>query len=505
MGFFRTKDPKTGEPRLGAGVYLIVCAAMIIAAVGYFALKDSNAGIPKAEEGPKGPTNKSAVASIAAAAQSHSTEVSLTEDEAVAEEVKSDRDIQYATEEKEEVKEEDPLIDPALGTLDILRQNQERAIKEKEEAVAKARAEAEARAAAEIASLKAKNAKATISTSSSTDTRANVAADGEAEEIRIDPKELIVFNSTRDVQKPVSVKVAAPTGFETKRFLPRGHMFPVYFLTTVQTVGQQDMVVLGVAENVIFQHKVQIPIGTRLLGTAAATNFEDRIAINIDTILYPDGRELPISAFLKDASDLSVGVRGYYIPQPLRIQMVPYVNEFMASWLDAVVERSSSSSATFDVTGDSLEGTADLIRDQAERIQERLDRRYPEKIVIPIGTKAFVQIRSALDLTLASINGSANNDQPILPGFENNVIRPNGMVERVANEDLRASNQSVNSTTAAAQSLSPQVSPLDALAAQRGATLEQWQADLADAAPVAARLSDWLQAQDPARDFQRCL
>ena len=39
---------------------------------------------------------------------------------------------------------------------------------------------------------------------------------------------------------------------------------------------------------------------------------------------------------------------------------------------------------------------------------------------------------------------------------------------------------------------------LDALAAQRGATLEQWQADLADTAPVAARLSAWLQAQDPA-------
>ena len=39
---------------------------------------------------------------------------------------------------------------------------------------------------------------------------------------------------------------------------------------------------------------------------------------------------------------------------------------------------------------------------------------------------------------------------------------------------------------------------LEAFATQRGATLEQWQADLADAAPVAARLSAWLQAQDPA-------
>ena len=39
---------------------------------------------------------------------------------------------------------------------------------------------------------------------------------------------------------------------------------------------------------------------------------------------------------------------------------------------------------------------------------------------------------------------------------------------------------------------------LDALATQRAARLEQWQADLADAAPVAGRLSAWLQTQVPA-------
>lgn len=39
---------------------------------------------------------------------------------------------------------------------------------------------------------------------------------------------------------------------------------------------------------------------------------------------------------------------------------------------------------------------------------------------------------------------------------------------------------------------------LEAFATQRGARLEQWQADLADAAPVATRLAAWLHAQDPA-------
>jgi len=38
---------------------------------------------------------------------------------------------------------------------------------------------------------------------------------------------------------------------------------------------------------------------------------------------------------------------------------------------------------------------------------------------------------------------------------------------------------------------------LAALAQERGARLEQWSADLADAAPVAQRLSEWLSALDP--------
>ena len=47
--------------------------------------------------------------------------------------------------------------------------------------------------------------------------------------------------------------------------------------------------------------------------------------------------------------------------------------------------------------------------------------------------------------------------------------------------------------------ISRKTSPaLTALAQARGAVLEQWSADLADAAPVAQRLATWLAAQDPA-------
>ena len=40
---------------------------------------------------------------------------------------------------------------------------------------------------------------------------------------------------------------------------------------------------------------------------------------------------------------------------------------------------------------------------------------------------------------------------------------------------------------------------LDAVARERGASLTQWQADLADPAPLAARLRDWLAQQDAAQ------
>lgn len=482
MGFFRTKDPKTGEPRLGAGVYLIICGLMIGGVILWNTTKDNNSGIPKEQNSQVNNKNKSSFNLIASAAQNHDEKLPELEESALAQGAQSDRNISYAAEKIEEVKiEEESIVDTVDDTFDVLRQSQERSEREKAAAVARAREEARNAAQAEIDRLKAlaeANAKPVPTAETSRrvarhtapkTTQQAVAASEEDPEIVIDKKQLVVYDIAQNPkpQNQETVRIAQPTGFETGQFLPRGYMFPVYILSTVQTVGQEDMVVMAVAENVVFQHKVQLPFGTRLLGQGAATSFEDRIAINVDTILYPDGRELPISAFLKDPFDLSSGVRGYYIPQPLRVQLTPYVNEFLATWLEATVDRYSNNQDSDNGDSDedsrvsALEGGSDLIRDQARKIQDRLNNRFPEKVVIPIGTKAYVQLRSALDLTQAAVAGSFNNTQPILPGFENNPIRPSGVVEKVANEDSSGGNMAdiYSALSAGLGSSTPQIAP----------------------------------------------
>ena len=451
MGFFRSKDPKTGEPRLGAGVYIVVCVLMVAGAVLWHTRQNAKDSFDK-DTAPTAPVNPSVIAPIAEAAEDHKDATASDEPPGVATEVKSARDVDInkAQADPTKIVEQEDNLDTIQNTLDILRQNQEQADKEKAEAVAKARAESEAK----IAELQRKSV---LSSSSERAPAPSTGKEGTPQgngytnpnsvqednnRVEVDMKNLVVFDADRDIPAPtVKTQAQATDGFSTGHFLPRGYIFPVYTLTTIQTTGQEDIIMLGVAENVIFQHKVQIPFGTRLLGTAASTSTEDRVILNIDTILYPDGRELPISAIVKDQSDFTAGIKGYYIPQPLRIQMVPYINEFFASWTEAVVDRSSdnnsdSSSSDYSSKEESLSQSANLIRKQAEKIQERLDRRYPEKVVVPIGTRAYVQLRTGLDLTLAQVNGSKNNKHPILPGFENNPITAGGVVERTANQGV---------------------------------------------------------------------
>lgn len=458
MGFFQTKDPKTGEPRLGAGVFIIICLAMIGGVVLWHARQ--NAQDPSfiknqmnAEAGPKSPTN---VAPVAAAAAEHKESADVNTPPGVARDLQSGRGIDLNIEEEETVKqEESDNLDTIQNTIEILRQNQEKAEREKVEAVAKAKAESDAK----IAELKNK-----ALVTATTDENSKAGTPVEEDQGTLNLQSLIIYDSAGQEAK---VKAAADqakakadadrTGFDTKNFLPRGFFFPVYLLTTVQTVNQEDIVVLGVAENVIFQHKVQLPFGTRLLGSAGASNFEDRVMINIDTILYPDGRELPISAFAKDSSDLASGIRGYYIPQPLRVQLAPYANEFIAAWTQAAADRFSeraknNTDGNSDPVTEQYDIASNLIREQARKLQTKLDRRYPEKVVVPIGTKAYVQLRAPLDLTAARIAGSLDNRQPILPGYENNPVSAGGVVERTANYGISAnrtvSGQLTNQPTA---------------------------------------------------------
>jgi len=248
-----------------------------------------------------------------------------------------------------------------------------------------------------------------------------------------------------------------PSGFETKKFLPRGAVIPVYVLSMIKTGNMEDMVEMGVAKNVVFNGKVQLPFGTRILGSAAGAGDGDRIAVNVDTILFPNGDELPISATVKDM-DRGPGIRGYYIPQPLWLQMLPYVNNFLAAYLNTL-QKTITTDVTYvtpngmtvtqqQQTSDLSDAQTQLLSSASQSLQQatlvtmqELNKLYKPYLVVPPGTPAFVQLRQATDLTRRRVNGSiyspmpAVQGGPTLPGFENNPIGPAGLDFSAVNSD----------------------------------------------------------------------
>ena len=244
--------------------------------------------------------------------------------------------------------------------------------------------------------------------------------------------------------------VAVPSGFETKQFLPRGAIIPVYVLSMIKTGNLEDIVELGVAKNVVAFGKIQLPFGTRILGSSSQEGDGDRIAVNIDTILFPNGDELPISGIVK-GTDKGPGIKAYYIPQPLWMQLLPYVNNFIAAYLNSLqntivqpitVTDSSGQTATYEnQVSDSFDPQTQLVTSAAQALQQAtvetmrsLNNLYKPYLVVPPGTPAFVQLRQATDLTRRRVNGSAFSPMPTLKGFNapelvqgNNTISTRGL------------------------------------------------------------------------------
>jgi hypothetical protein len=185
-------------------------------------------------------------------------------------------------------------------------------------------------------------------------------------------------------------------------------------------------------------------MGTRLLGSSAGAAVRDRVPVRIDTVLYPNGDELPISAVVRDA-DKMTGVRSYYIPPPTWVQMAPYVNDFLAAYLAILGQnqqrgislqvgdvRVQPQVPTFDAKGEALNATSKAIQTFAERQMAELSRRYAATNVVPPGTRVWVVLQTATDFTKRTVAGGRSNETPILPGFENNLIAPNGIPDRTA-------------------------------------------------------------------------
>jgi hypothetical protein len=208
--------------------------------------------------------------------------------------------------------------------------------------------------------------------------------------------------------------VSSPGPLVGTYLVPKGTLIAACLLTEVDTANPSAIVQFAAARALVFNHRRQLPFGTRFLGALSGPALRDRLNLAVDTILYPDGMELPVRGDCVEADDVGADIRpgigAYYFPPPSWAQAAPYVSEFVTGYL-GLLESRAEPQVTIGGSGVSVQSTgvpppqAQLYQASAQAIQgftsarlKEIEQRYAAHYVIPAGTRCWLQLTADLDL-----------------------------------------------------------------------------------------------------------
>jgi len=209
-------------------------------------------------------------------------------------------------------------------------------------------------------------------------------------------------------------------GFEIKKFLPRGHKIPIVLLSRINTSVGAMPVEMAVAQDVLFNGRLQLPFGWHLIGTASQGP-NHKVNVRVNTIIDPQGKEYPIHAMALSLEQ-EPGFDGYPLESPLMLELLPLasttVQTFMDALKDVTTQQSIVPTGTTPIVGNQqtyvlnaksklLDGTAQILSGiMAEKAKE-LNQLYPSGSLVPRGTLGWALLTAPLDLTLGKEGGSA--------------------------------------------------------------------------------------------------
>jgi hypothetical protein len=219
---------------------------------------------------------------------------------------------------------------------------------------------------------------------------------------------------------PATVK-AKKTGYEVKKFLPRGQKIPVILLSKINTSVGSMPVEMAVAKDVEFSGKLQLPFGWHLMGSANQGP-NHKVNVRVNTIIDPQGKEYPITAMVLSL-DQEPGFDGYATESPLMLELLPLasttVKTFMDALKDVTTQQSIIPTGNTTVVGSQqtyvlnaksklLDGTAQVLSGIMADKAKELNKLYPEGTIVPRGTLGWALLTAPLDLTLGKEGGSTD-------------------------------------------------------------------------------------------------
>jgi type IV secretory pathway VirB10-like protein len=211
--------------------------------------------------------------------------------------------------------------------------------------------------------------------------------------------------------------------------VPRGTLIYAYLLTTVDTSNPTAVLQFGAAQNLMFHHRSQLPFGTRFLGKLAGPPARDRLNLAIDTILFPEGIELPVSATAIEADErggnLRPGVAADYFPPPAWAQLAPYASDFATGYLGLLESRAQRqfaaglggavipTAASDGAAQPFYQASAQAIQDFTQARLKEISQRYASYYLIPAGTACWLELEADLDLHAARTGQSVHPSFPL--------------------------------------------------------------------------------------------
>ena len=217
---------------------------------------------------------------------------------------------------------------------------------------------------------------------------------------------------------PAAAK-AKKTGYEVKKFLPRGQKIPVILLSKINTSVGSMPVEMAVAKDVEFNGKLQLPFGWRLMGTANQGP-NHKVNVRVNTIIDPQGKEYPITAMVLSLEQ-EPGFDGYATESPLMLELLPLASTTVKTFMDALknvtTQQSTVSTGDSTVVGSQqtyaldakskmLDGTAQMLSGIMADKAKELNSLYPQGTIVPRGTLGWALLTAPLDLTFGKEGGS---------------------------------------------------------------------------------------------------
>ena len=103
--------------------------------------------------------------------------------------------------------------------------------------------------------------------------------------------------------------VTTKTPSKSRYFLPTGFTFPARLENAIYSYNVETPAIAVIERPVVYLGRVVLPSGTRVIGTVSVRQSHDRVLINFQTLVFPEGDE---ARFLGMALSLdgSAGVKG---------------------------------------------------------------------------------------------------------------------------------------------------------------------------------------------------